>query len=400
MVQQSNNTIIQTDGLTKNFRDFWGRSRVLAVDNVDLDIKQGEVFGLLGPNGSGKSTTVKMILGLLFPTRGRIAVLEKPPGDVAINKHIGFLPEESYLYPFLNARETLQFYARLFAIPRSEANKRIDALLDMVGLSGVARRPIGEFSKGMARRIGLAQALINDPELIILDEPTSGLDPVGTRQIKDLIKELSGRGKTILLCSHMLADVEDVCSRISVMYGGKVRATGTLAELLTQSDYTQIRSKTLSAETIEKIKALISNDIGSGVADISSPRESLESYFLKIVEDAQQQDIQTSGARMGGAISNFLGTTDHGNLLSGRSVIDSLVKTETVAVTTQSIGQHSSNTKADKINLEVVEKLSGNDKTDVSTVDEIKAENSTESNEVARNVLNNLLVNKKPDQKK
>jgi len=396
MVQQSDNTIIQTVGLCKNFRDFWGRSRVLAVDNVDLDIKQGEVFGLLGPNGSGKSTTIKMLLGLLFPTRGRIAVLQKPPGDVAINKHIGFLPEESYLYPFLNARETLQFYARLFAIPNSEANNRIDALLDMVGLSGVARRPIGEFSKGMARRIGLAQALINDPELVILDEPTSGLDPVGTRQIKDLIKELSSRGKTILLCSHMLADVEDVCSRISVMYGGKVRATGTLDELLTQSEYTQIRSKTLSTETIQKIKTLIQNDIG-GDSEVSSPRESLEAYFLKIVEDAQQQDIQTSGARMGGAVSDFLGTTDHGDLLSGRGVIDSLLKTETVSVE----NSDSESDQTNKIKLDVVEHLSA-DKAQGSRSAEEGAEKKkgSDTSELDRNVLDNLLVNKKPEDKK
>ena len=224
----SNDTsVIQTVALTKRFKDFWFRPRVVAVDHLDLDIHQNEVFGLLGPNGSGKTTTIKMLLGLLYPTRGRIRVLGKPPTDVSVKSRIGYLPEESYLYRFLDARETLDYYGRLFQIPRAERRRRVEQLLEMVGLTREARRRVGEYSKGMARRIGLAQALINDPDLLILDEPTSGLDPIGTKEIKDLIQFLNReKRKTILLCSHLLADVEDVCQRVTILYGGKVQAIG------------------------------------------------------------------------------------------------------------------------------------------------------------------------------
>ena len=176
--------VVQTAGLCKTFKDFWRRPRVHAVKDLDLTIRPGEVFGLLGPNGSGKSTTIKMLLGLLYPSKGRIAVFGKPPTDVAVKARIGFLPEESYLYRFLVAHETLDFYGRLFRLPGKIRRERIDRLLDMVGLRHEAKRPIGEYSKGMARRIGLAQALINDPEFLILDEPTAGLDPMGVRQIR------------------------------------------------------------------------------------------------------------------------------------------------------------------------------------------------------------------------
>ncbi|MHC4234423.1 MAG: ABC transporter ATP-binding protein, partial [Planctomycetota bacterium] len=220
MSDQDTLPVIQTAGLTKVFKDFWRRARVEAVKDLNLEIHRGEVFGLLGPNGSGKSTTIKMLLGLLYPTRGRISVFGKAPTDVAVKSRIGFLPEDSYLYRFLNARETLEYYARLFRQASTMRRERIDRLLDMVGLTHEAKRRVGEYSKGMARRIGLAQALINDPELLILDEPTAGLDPLGTRQIKDVIRDLGQRGKTILLSSHLLADVEDVCDRVVILYGG------------------------------------------------------------------------------------------------------------------------------------------------------------------------------------
>ena len=219
--------IVEASGLTKVFRDFWRRPRVRAVDSIAFEIRRGEIFGLLGPNGSGKSTTIKMILGLLHKTSGRLSVFGRAPDDVAVKKHIGFLPEESYLYRFLDARETLDYYGKLFGLEASVRKRRTDELLQMVGLERVAHRPIGEYSKGMMRRIGIAQALVNDPEFLILDEPTSGLDPLGTRQVKDLLLDLKARGKTILLSSHLLADVEDVCDRMVILYGGKVRAEGT-----------------------------------------------------------------------------------------------------------------------------------------------------------------------------
>ena len=298
--------VIQTGALTKVFRDFWGHKRVIAVDELDLEVYGQEVFGLLGPNGSGKSTTIKMLLGLLFPSRGWARVLDQPPGDVKTNSRIGFLPEESHLYPFLDARETLDFYGRLFGLPSQERRRRIDSLLDMVGLGGVGKRPVGEFSKGMARRIGLAQALINDPDLLILDEPTTGLDPIGTRQIKDLISQLGRRGKTVLLCSHLLADVEDVCDRIGILYGGKMQALGSVAELLTQSDMTQIRSPRLTDELIAKIRDIIAHEHPNCRLDVQTPRSRLEEFFLDIVAKAQAARLQTSGAVVGSGVSDFL----------------------------------------------------------------------------------------------
>ncbi len=197
--------VIETHNLTKVYRDFWGRQKVRALKALDLEVRRGEIFGLLGPNGSGKSTTIKLLLGLLFPTSGRALVFDKDATDVSKNERIGYLPEESYLYKFLNAEETLDFYGRLFNMPTAQRRQRIDELIDMVKLNWARKRQLKEYSKGMTRRIGLAQALINDPELIVLDEPTTGLDPIGTREMKDLILRLRDEGKTVLMCSHLLA---------------------------------------------------------------------------------------------------------------------------------------------------------------------------------------------------
>ncbi|MEW6252867.1 MAG: ABC transporter ATP-binding protein, partial [Planctomycetota bacterium] len=238
--------VIKAVALTKVFRDFWCRARVRAVSDLDFEVQPGEVFGLLGPNGSGKSTTIKMLLGLLYPTRGRIAIFGRPPTDVRIKARIGYLPEESYLYRFLNARETLAYYGTLFRLDRRERNRRTEELLEMVGLRSAARRPVGEYSKGMARRIGLAQALINDPDLLILDEPTSGLDPIGAKLVKDIIVRLGKvYKKTILLSSHLLADVEEVCDRVAILYGGRVQQEGRLEEILSRRDMVQITCEAL-----------------------------------------------------------------------------------------------------------------------------------------------------------
>ncbi|MCF7958649.1 MAG: ABC transporter ATP-binding protein [Phycisphaerae bacterium] len=306
MTNTSGNPVIQTAGLTKIFRDFWGHQKVIAVDQLDLEVFPHEVFGLLGPNGSGKSTTIKMLLGLLFTSKGWAKVLGENPGDVKTNARIGYLPEESYLYPFLNARETLDFYGRLFGLTRHQRKQRTDSLLDMVGLGAVSRRPIGEFSKGMTRRIGLAQALINDPDLLILDEPTSGMDPIGTRQIKDLIRELGQRGKSVLLCSHLMADVEDVCDRICILYGGKVQSQGQVSELLKRSEITQINCNRLSKQAIEKIEGVIKQECPNSSIEVLNPQDRLEDYFLRTVEIAQAAAIATSGATMGAGASDFL----------------------------------------------------------------------------------------------
>ncbi len=236
----SENTIIETRSLSKIYRDFWGRKKVQALKPLDIDVRKGEIFGLLGPNGSGKSTTIKLILGLLFPSSGRAFVFGKEAGDVTKNERIGYLPEESYLYKFLNAEETLDFYGRLFDMPASVRKQRSEELIQMVGLQKARRRQLREYSKGMTRRIGLAQALINEPDLLVLDEPTTGLDPIGSREMKDLILRLRDQGKTILMCSHQLADVQDVCDRIAILHQGDLKELGRVDSLLKVRDVTEV----------------------------------------------------------------------------------------------------------------------------------------------------------------
>ena len=309
---------VETISLTKIFSDWWGRDKVIAVDNLNLQIRYNEIFGLLGPNGSGKTTTLKLLLGLLHPTKGKSIILGGDGADPKINAKIGFLPEESYLYRYLTARETLDFYGRLFDLPAKARKMRIESLLDMVGLKAVANRPVGTFSKGMARRIGLAQALINDPDLLILDEPTTGLDPIGTKQIKDLILKLAERGKTILLCSHLLADVEDVCDRIAILYGGKIQAEGKVKDLLLQTDKKQFTTNALSDTVIEKIKQILQAEHAQ--CEVTSPMEKLESFFIKTVVTAQEQAQPTSGAVSTTHIGDFLTST-----ASKDGILDKLV---------------------------------------------------------------------------
>jgi len=317
---RADDNVITTRKLTKIFRDFWMREKVTAVYELDLDIMPREVFGLLGPNGSGKSTTLKLMLGLLFPTRGLVSVLGRRPTDVAVKSRIGFLPEDSYLYPFLNARETLDFFGRLFHQPRRLRRRRIDMLLEMVGLSSVAYRRLGEYSKGMQRRIGLAGALINDPDLLILDEPTSGMDPIGTRQFKDLIKMLAERGKTILLSSHLLADVEDVCHRVCILYGGIQRAIGPVDELLAHRQVTQITTESLDESLVEQIRRLLA-ERNKKLIEITTPRGRLEELFLKIVSEAQASKLTTGGAVAGGQVAEFLRSATP----QGAGIIEQLV---------------------------------------------------------------------------
>ena len=317
--------VVAVRGLTKVFTDFWGRPKARAVDNVDFEIRRGEIFGLLGPNGSGKSTTVKMLLGLLHPSKGHIEIFGHSPRHVATKSKIGYLPEESYLYRFLDSKETLDFFGQLFEIPAAKRAERSEQLLEMVGLSQANTRAVGEFSKGMQRRIGLAQALINDPDLIILDEPTAGLDPIGCREVKDVIVALARRGKTIILTSHLLADVEDVCDRVVIYYGGRIQAMGTLHDLLARPDSLRITTPVLSRPTLDRVLEIIRSEAASDKVKVDNPTQNLESYFLDVVERARQSASTTSGATSGNRVAAYLrGDTDQAQPAPNK-VLDRLV---------------------------------------------------------------------------
>ncbi|MCC6126797.1 MAG: ABC transporter ATP-binding protein [Pirellulales bacterium] len=283
----SSEVIIETRNLSKVYRDFWGRQKVRALKALDLEVRRGEIFGLLGPNGSGKTTTIKLLLGLLFPTTGQALVFGKDATEVTKNERIGYLPEESYLYRFLNAEETLDFYGRLFDIPHARRRQRVADLIEMVGLEWARKRQLKEYSKGMVRRIGLAQALINDPELIVLDEPTTGLDPLGVRDMKDWILKLRDQGKTVLMCSHLLADVQDVCDRIAILYQGELKELGRVDSLLKVGDETEIRASNLSPALQAEVRKVIERD-GAKVLALGNPTTTLEELFLKIIRESEE----------------------------------------------------------------------------------------------------------------
>jgi ABC-2 type transport system ATP-binding protein len=279
-------SVIEIRNLTKIYRDFWGRKKVRALNQLSLDVKKGEVFGLLGPNGSGKTTTLKLLLGLLFPTEGEVKILGEPASNVSKNERIGYLPEETYLYRFLNAEETLDFYGRLFNIPAKVRKDRAKQLIEMVGLQHARRRQLKEYSKGMTRRIGLAQALINDPDLILLDEPTSGLDPLGSRDMKDLIDKLKEQGKTVVMCSHLLGDVQDVCDRIAILFEGDLKVLGRVDELLVDEGVTQIKTSQLPENVVKEVEELIKRH-GGNVMKVDHPTSNLEELFIKTVRESK-----------------------------------------------------------------------------------------------------------------
>lgn len=278
--------IIETRNLTKVYRDFWGRQKVRALKALDLEVRRGEIFGLLGPNGSGKTTTIKLLLGLLFPTSGQALVFGRDATEVTKNERIGYLPEESYLYKFLSAEETLDFYGRLFKMSRALRRQRTAELIEQVGLVRARRRQLREYSKGMTRRIGLAQALINDPELILLDEPTTGLDPLGTRDMKNLILSLRDRGKTVVMCSHRLDDVQDVCDRIAILYEGELKELGRVDALLKVRDVTDIQAKGLNQAAQDEIKQVIKRH-GGELVSLGNPTTTLERLFLDIIRQSE-----------------------------------------------------------------------------------------------------------------
>jgi len=301
--------VIQVRGLCKTFRDFWLRPRVEALRGIDLSIQSGEVYGLLGPNGSGKSTTIQILLGLLFPSAGSVSVLGTPPGTPQSKNRIGYLPEDSVFYPFLTGAEMLDLSASLGRVPARERKGRISDLLEMVGLQDAAHREIGDYSKGMQRRIGIAQALIHDPEILILDEPTNGLDPLGVRQVKDWIVSLRNLGKTVLISSHLLAEVEQVCDRVSILYGGKVQSSGSIEQILARDDRTLWTTSRPDEAVLATVRQNF-EEAGVEVISVGPGSRSLEEMFLETVEEARDSGETTSGAGMGGQLPAFLGGSE------------------------------------------------------------------------------------------
>lgn len=278
--------VIEIRNLSKIYRDFWGRPKVKALNSLSLDVKKGEIFGLLGPNGSGKTTTLKLLLGLLFPTSGEVTILGQPAHDVEKNERIGYLPEESYLYKFLTADETLDFYGRLFKMTSAQLKERKEMLLDLVKIKHARKRQLKEYSKGMTRRIGLAQALINDPDLILLDEPTSGLDPIANDQMKDLILDLKKQGKTVVMCSHLLADVQDVCDRIAILHQGDLKVLGNVQDLLQSKDESELRTSALTPAALKDVEAALAKH-GLTLKETKHPKTTLEDLFLRTVRESE-----------------------------------------------------------------------------------------------------------------
>jgi ABC-2 type transport system ATP-binding protein len=301
--------VLQVEGLTKIYRSLFTPVGVKAVDNLNLSVRRGETYSIVGPNGSGKTTTLKLILGLIFPTAGSTTIFGSSIADLSVRERIGFLPEDAYLYDVFNGEELLDFYAGLFGYPRSRRRQLVDELLTLVGMQANRKVPFRECSKGMRQRLALAQALVNDPELLILDEPTSGLDPAGRHQMTRLILELKKRGKTILLCSHFLAEVEEVCDRVGIMYRGGVVAEGSLSELagepteivITTSGVGEAQAAVIAAqpgvlsvsdgvvrmtkESGDQLWPVLEtiHKAGGRVVEVSRPRPSLQDVFVRAI---------------------------------------------------------------------------------------------------------------------
>ncbi|NQT93424.1 MAG: ABC transporter ATP-binding protein [Lentisphaerae bacterium] len=306
MSESESSIMIDGRGVTKVFKDFWGRPRVTAVRGVDIQVSEGMIFGLLGPNGAGKSTLIKMVLGHLYPTAGTLRVLGRPPVDVEAKSRLGYLPERPVFYKTLTAEEILELFGQILGLRKPEIARRTDQLLEMVGLQGARRRPVGGFSHGMSRRLGLAQALLNDPDLLLLDEPTAGLDPIGCHEVKNLILTLAKRGKTVVMSSHLLADVQNVCDEIMIMYGGRVQQTGSVSELLAQADEVQIRAPRVSEKLLASVRSQLAAETDEKAVHVSVPTRSLEHYFLDVVRRANEDRQETAGAQMGAGVAAYL----------------------------------------------------------------------------------------------
>lgn len=303
--------VVRTEGLTKVYRSLLSPAGVRAVDDLNLAVREAETYSIVGPNGSGKTTTLKILLGLIFPTSGSATIFGKTIADLGVRERIGFLPEDAYLYDCFSGEELLDFYAGLFGYSKARRRQLTDELLELVGMQENRRVPFRECSKGMRQRLALAQALVNDPELLILDEPTSGLDPAGRHQMTLLIQELKRRGKTILLCSHFLAEVEEVCDRVGIMYRGKIVAEGALSDLAGEPTEIVIEARGLPETAAEQIAALPGvlgvdgelvrmghadegrlwsvlervHQAGGLIVEVRRPRPSLQDVFVRAIRE-------------------------------------------------------------------------------------------------------------------
>jgi ABC-2 type transport system ATP-binding protein len=274
---------IRTENLTKKYALGWRKGRLLALDRLNLQVREGEVYGLLGPNGSGKSTTLKCILDLVTPTDGAAWLFGVPCRQVESRLHVGFLPENPYFYRYLTGAETLEFYGKLCGMKGAALRQRITELLDLVGLTPARDRRLAGYSKGMLQRIGLAQALIHDPKLLLLDEPTAGVDPIGSRDIRDLIVRLKKMGKTVLLSSHLLAQVQDVCDRIGVLNLGKMILEGDVNQLISDQRRLSFTVEDLPAAGRQQLEDA-ARLAGGTVVNVEHPQTTLESLFLAAVK--------------------------------------------------------------------------------------------------------------------
>ncbi len=278
---------VEIRNLVKEFKTSFRRKPLRAVDDVSIRIMPGEVYGLIGPNGSGKSTTMKALLGLVAPSSGQCSIYGRDSLKVDSRDEVGFLPENPYFYKHLSGAETLRFYGKLCGLGGRKLEDRVGELLALVDLEGARDRRLGGYSKGMLQRIGLAQALVQEPRLVILDEPTAGVDPLGSRQIRDLILKLRERGITVFLCSHLLEQVQEVCDRVGIIFRGKMVREGRLEDLIAIEDQSEIVLRDASPELLEKIKALVESTPGASVVKTGKPRTTLERLFLReISEDA------------------------------------------------------------------------------------------------------------------
>jgi len=272
---------VEIQNLVKDFRTSFRRRPLRAVDDVSLRIEPGEVYGLIGPNGSGKSTTMKALLGLVAPTAGKCAIFGRDSLKVDSRREVGFLPENPYFYKHLTGAETIRFYGRLCGLRGRKLRDRIDELLDLVDLDDARDRRLGGYSKGMLQRIGLAQALVQEPRLLILDEPTAGVDPIGSRQIRDLILAFKERGLTVFLCSHLLEQVQEVCDRIGIIFRGRMIREGSLEQLTAVEDESEIILRGASAEMVDKLVEAACGTDGVELVRSGHVRSTLEQVFLK-----------------------------------------------------------------------------------------------------------------------